>query len=962
MASLSNSIAGMNIKEHEGRFFSRDDDKTYDSDTPRTPYLTFTTPGKPAHLTVRIRSMNQGPTNSPKVDDEDDVYSNSWTWFAFGPVQEDELIDQQLHPFQTNLRDSNSGYSHTNEWKLGASSSPAEHSGRGLDEFLESFTQPPRRQVGIYPLARHAGWKNRVWQIEVEIKQVEAEWQPVGPGDVILHRSSRHVKTRTCRPCFQVSGTKKEFTAKGGEDSKLVEDIEAVLHDTSAEAIMETRLLISVAPADHPERARWSAIFGKTLADRYCVYGVMDDMNQAIIYLREAVHLNHPTHRYRGERYKAVATLVNCLRVRYELLDAVKDLQEAIDLSKEAVAAAPTDPFVMRSVCHVLRLRFCRHHRSEDIKAAIYAGEKAVSLTSATDTASKASSIIQLEQSLAAYYDDDDDLDHLNEAISITKQTMADGSDEQDTILLCHLGDHLYKRFQRTRSIQDRDESLQSYSNALHRNNSFPDCFYAARQLLSKPEFLERGLRCLNDAQAAMKLCLSLPFNVFSPADLKRHLSQAGSMASDAAAITLHFDEDPLKAIRILEMGRGILAEILHYRHYKSPWPWDVDPALADELLLAERRLEEWTTETRLSVAQPEFLTGSVPSVTDLRHIYSSKVMELRMAISEKEQSRDATPKDRSLTKENGCPAARRGPIITLNVSVHRCDALIIQESGMRSVKLPQLSQQAIRDRSSHEDNAAEKSILLLSMKDTPGLNSLSYTDKEIHAVREICSDLPLRVILPEPYRDQTISGLQDCAIFHFAGHGQADIDPLQSHLCLKDWKTSPLTVASLIETNLSSSSAFLAYLSACGTGKNEDEASSDESLHLTHMFQTVGFRHVIGTLWEVDDYLCVDMAKLVYQSLGANGLDDASVAMALHDAIRRLRRQWLREEMTQAKRRKREAVLKEGGGEEMEDQRLDGRELEDVGVTSEEFRDVIFNRAGDTKAPLWVPYVHFGV
>jgi CHAT domain-containing protein len=68
---------------------------------------------------------------------------------------------------------------------------------------------------------------------------------------------------------------------------------------------------------------------------------------------------------------------------------------------------------------------------------------------------------------------------------------------------------------------------------------------------------------------------------------------------------------------------------------------------------------------------------------------------------------------------------------------------------------------------------------------------------------------------------------------------------------------------------NLRQNSPFLAHLSACGTGQITDESFSDESIDLIAACQLAGFRHGIGTLWEANDKICVDIAKITYQSIG---------------------------------------------------------------------------------------------
>lgn len=89
-----------------------------------------------------------------------------------------------------------------------------------------------------------------------------------------------------------------------------------------------------------------------------------------------------------------------------------------------------------------------------------------------------------------------------------------------------------------------------------------------------------------------------------------------------------------------------------------------------------------------------------------------------------------------------------------------------------------------------------------------------------------------------------------------------------------------------LCETGLlRNQTPFLAYLSACKTGKTDH--AQDEALHTIGAFQLAGFRHVIGTLWEVDDEMCADIAVEIYKRMSSQGLSDLSVSEALHHAVR---------------------------------------------------------------------------
>ncbi|KAL6818973.1 CHAT domain-containing protein [Trichoderma camerunense] len=187
-----------------------------------------------------------------------------------------------------------------------------------------------------------------------------------------------------------------------------------------------------------------------------------------------------------------------------------------------------------------------------------------------------------------------------------------------------------------------------------------------------------------------------------------------------------------------------------------------------------------------------------------------------------------------------------------------------------------------------------EDSALIVSMQETPGLGGrgrLPFAADEVQMLRHICPQLRLKSITPSRNKEDVLKHMPKCKIFHFAGHGQSDPrDPSQSCLLLKDWETNPLTVGDIRDSRLQDDPPFLAYLSACSTGVNKVEQLADEGIHLISAFQLAGFRHAIGTLWEVSDKHCVDVARILYKTLQEEGMTDLAVSRGLHRAVRALR------------------------------------------------------------------------
>ncbi|KAK3376293.1 CHAT domain-containing protein [Lasiosphaeria ovina] len=199
--------------------------------------------------------------------------------------------------------------------------------------------------------------------------------------------------------------------------------------------------------------------------------------------------------------------------------------------------------------------------------------------------------------------------------------------------------------------------------------------------------------------------------------------------------------------------------------------------------------------------------------------------------------------------------------------------------------------------------------------------------------------DLPfLQVATPLPYRDDVLSALDSCDIFHFAGHGLTNSsDPSERSLVLRD---GPLTVASLFEKKLHSHKPFLAYLSACGTGQVGHEELIDEGLHLIAACQLAGFQHVIGTLWSVNDKFCVDVAAETYGWMQQRGVSDESVSEGLRRASRGL-------------------SVSKRGSTRVHDVNQMAMEPSRSQAKAREPRDVL---SCDETPLYWAPFVHFGV
>jgi CHAT domain-containing protein len=220
-------------------------------------------------------------------------------------------------------------------------------------------------------------------------------------------------------------------------------------------------------------------------------------------------------------------------------------------------------------------------------------------------------------------------------------------------------------------------------------------------------------------------------------------------------------------------------------------------------------------------------------------------------------------------------------------------------------------------------------------------MSELPFALREITVAEDFLTNVDMDELKPRPFHDDVLLCLDSCDIFHFAGHGRFSLEPMEGSLVLKD---RPLTVANLVRPVFEERKPFLAYLSACGTGRIEIK-NEDQDIHLISAFQLAGFQNVIGTMWSVRHEVCLQMATLTYGRIQAKGPSDRSVSEALHFALRTLRNECIAN-YTVA----REEAL---GRVESEVSTGSGQ--------SRDGRDIV--SCDDDDLPLdWIPFVHYGL
>jgi hypothetical protein len=645
----------------------------------------------------------------------------------------------------------------------------------------------------------------------------------------------------------------------------------------------------------------------------------------------------------------------------------------------------------------------------------------------------------------------------LEEAIGLARQAVGSTLDEHPDRAgrLNNLAGMLGRRYDRVRKIADLEEASQLRREAWACEMATPfqrvEAGANGSKLLATIGKVDDAIQLGKDV---IKLLPTVNTRPLDRGDQQFILTTFAGIANDLCALLLQSGQTE-EALKTLEKGRAVVL---------------------GQILDSRSDISELSRQHSEIAHQYEALLGEVNRpLVDLKlsHLKTHALEQRRRALAELDA---CTEKIRALPKYERfmlgpttaemMECAVDGVLVVVNASVHRCDAILVEQHQIRHKSLPLLNMTDINENRRHfrlgssrvlkwlwdsiahpildalgfteqpsNDNwphiwwiltgplskfpihaagyhaiGSTKTVLdraissysssikatihcrqhqtsnatppspnhalLVAMPDTLQHSKLPFASKEIAVLRRICKSMALEPLEPGQRMRDIVSHLPDCKIFHFAGHGHSDsFDPLQSHLLVEDWKSNRLSVATLLEMNLRKNSPFLAYLSACRTGRINDDKFFDESVHLISACQLAGFRHVIGTLWEVNDEFCVDMARNTYQAMRDGGMTDESVSSGLHKATRELRDQCV----------KLSSIARNGGKQvDPVDKKLDALNLSDGDRRDvEPHREVLCDEdRGHAKLPRdilpdddnddgddrdidplhWVPYVHYGV
>ena len=780
---------------------------------------------------------------------------------------------------------------------------------------------------------------------------------------------------------------------------------------------------LDITPEDDAERSLRMKTLADTYGDRFQRFGALKDLErstepcQKILERTPIGHTSRPTH---------LRDLAICYMDRYHRTETNEDKDRAFSECRKALEGTPSDhPFWAIQV-QALATRYRDQYEDtrsiEDLEQAIQLYKTAIGKTPQGDPDYP----LRLEHLGTAYryrYEKSKSYDDMRLSLDVLQQAL-DKTDDLSAARATRLRSLSLTCLRSYADYLDEKQlkAASSYlSEALsHQSSTLTNRLRAGLDLFDVYAQTKNWQKAYDVAETTIKIVPRLISHSLQHADKQHLIRSVAGLASESATAALKCGQSAYNALRLLEMGRAvIIASLIDVRG-------DVSSLRQDHPEIAERYETARAVINGATGAKKDKLFEAGQDHQDL-------IDEIRKLPGFQGFQEFATEEEVRL-------AARRVPIVVINVSRYACDALIVTGDSIRAKNLAfdmnELRQHAKRlpntdhnvlhwlwtaltrpilddlgyiERStscwphvpwvptgllsrfpihaaghygirSIKDSVLDRVvssyatsvrsimnqqrqiptrkvstdkrlIVVVTMTETARQKDLIFAKEETRAVQTFGKKMQMEAKLPPAQCKEVLASLTNCSMFHFAGHGHSDsTNPSQSALLLSDGR---LTVESIMETDIAKEQPFLAYLSACETGQVLVERLLDEALHLTAAFQLAGFRHVIGTLWQVYDETCVKMAEYFYNWIKEHGMNDLSVSEGLHHACRTLRQEWI-------DKKSKPFVPTDSSTPIVVDSvpEVDSTQIEPSLTTEGVTRDL---RPKQHEPARWKPYVHFG-
>jgi len=480
----------------------------------------------------------------------------------------------------------------------------------------------------------------------------------------------------------------KRFIATGA-----IEDLES--------AIEKQEQALDLIKTNQRHRANCLHSLGISLQQRFEATGSMEDLDQAI--MRQEQAAGSMPEEDRWHQAMCLSSLGSALGERFERTGSMDDLDSSIERLQHAVDLIPKDHADALSVyLGNLGNQLLRRHGKtlsmEDLSEGTKALERALKVTVGPDRAFLFNSLGIALQWLFLRTNSMEYLDSAIRRQAEAVQLLAPDH-SQHAPYLNNLGVAVLKRFQRTKSPTDLGLAIDRFEQGAYADSSAPyarlRCAQFCSDLLIEQKSYNRARELL---QGAVQMLPKVSPRQLHGTDAQFHLSSFANITPRAVSLSLE-TEDAYKCLQLLELGRGILANLkLEVRSDVSKLD-NSHPDLARRFKELRDQIDPPATEVGNSIIDtPAAIASSSSDASKSASKRRARIREFDKLLSFIRSQDGLENFLQGPSREELCSIAHNGAIVVFNVSDVGSDAFLITPQDIRSIPLPLLTSDRVEE------------------------------------------------------------------------------------------------------------------------------------------------------------------------------------------------------------------------------------------------------------------------
>ncbi|KAI0039846.1 TPR-like protein, partial [Auriscalpium vulgare] len=467
------------------------------------------------------------------------------------------------------------------------------------------------------------------------------------------------------------------------------------------EIIQLNREALNLRPPGHPGHSLILTNLAIAVQTRFKQLGRILDLEEAILLHREAlklVPLGHPEHS------TELDNLACAVRTQFDHLGTISDLEEAILLHREALNLRPLGhpdrSISLNNLAIAMHARFKKLDRMSDINEAILLYREALNLRP-TGNPGRAISLNNMASAMQERFGKLGNIPDLEEAILLHREAlnMRPPGQPYRLVTLNNLALAVRMRFAKLGGMSDLEEAMSIQAGPNISDQAWKNFEQASNYIYASTktrlEFtliwakLAHQYQHNSARQAYEKALLLLEqcSTLFPTPQLQHSFFQTVEGTSELASNAVSWaigSGDLMEAVEVWEQGRGILWSKM--RNYRYP-------------------IEELKSINAVLAEQFEDITGQLDVLTTT---YDAEFQSLRGQIFERQLTRKRELNERwndLVTEIQGVPGfetfltipsflnirkvASEGPVILVNISTHRSDAMILYDVVSDPINVP---------------------------------------------------------------------------------------------------------------------------------------------------------------------------------------------------------------------------------------------------------------------------------